>query len=176
MPTTIYPPAASSGSSVPNWQLLQTSSPTGVSTVTFSGLSGYSKYRLLCPSLAINAGAASLLIRCNGDSAGNYSYGQVNYSGTTVSSSNGIGTTAFSVMGGTGFSNASPNSFQLDIENALILAPKYLSGNAQSGTAATTYLINGCVYQTTSLLTSITITNGSGNTYGAGSIYLLGAN
>jgi hypothetical protein len=156
--------------SVPNWQLLQTSTPSGVTSVTFSGLSGYSKYRILGKGLA--ATNVNCFVQMNGDTGSNYSYyGQIgaqsapNYAAVTTSS-------ALAAMPSTG----STCSFSIDIDHALLLSPKFVTAQGSAaGNYAYAYQGNG-IYQTTSALSSITILTTAGSNYTAGSIYLLGAN
>ena len=152
--------------SVPNWTLLQSATPSGVAAVTFSGLSGYSKYRILAQNIVASSGISTITF--NGDSSTHYSYAKVLGSSTsptmTVNAS-GIAT---------GTSDTTP-AYDLQIDNALILAPKTFQGwIAEGGTNASLLLHLNGVYQTTSALTSITITRSANFT--SGSIYLLGAN
>lgn len=54
------------------WTQLGTSFPTGTSTVTFSGLSGYKYYKLMIRGPRFTSGTNALFFRLNGDSASNY--------------------------------------------------------------------------------------------------------
>ena len=154
--------------SVPNWQLLQTSTPSGVTSVTFSGLSGYSKYRILGKGLS--ATNVNCYLQMNGDTGSNYSYyGAIfansapNYAASTTSSAIAVEPT-----------NAATCSFNIDIDHALLLSPKFVT--AQSAGAGNYAYQGSGIYQTTSALSSITIWTTAGSNYTAGSIYLLGAN
>lgn len=140
------------GTSVPNWTLLQTATPSAVATVTFSGLSGYAKYRVLSTVVSFASGSGCAL-QLNGDSGSNY---YIFGSASAGSTSAAITTTG-----------ATNTSFFAEIDQALILAPKSISGT-NSGAAY------GYGYKTTSVLSSITIF--AGTNFTAGSIYLLGAN
>ena len=156
------------GASVPNWQLLQTSTPTGVATVTFSGLSGYSKYRVMGTNLT--AGVSPVFrITLNGDAGTNYYY-------TSVSSGAGInanGATSNNYIQLTGGSGGGLSGFlTADVDHALLLTPKQVSANAIQQGYGSQNLVG--LYQTTSVLSSISIT--AANAFTAGSIYLLGAN
>ena len=157
---------AAAGSSVPNWVLLQTSTPSGVATVTFSGLSGYSKYRILAQNIVASSGTSTITL--NGDSSTHYSYARVFGAATSPS----ITVNASGIA--TGAADTTP-AYDLQIDNALILTPKTFQGwIAEGATNASLLLHLNGVYQTTSALTSITITRSANFT--SGSIYLLGAN
>ena len=71
MGQSVFP--AAGGSSVPNWTLLQTATPSGVASVTFSGLSGYSKYRI--NGVVSPSGTLNLALRINADTANHYAAG-----------------------------------------------------------------------------------------------------
>ena len=170
MPASLFPTPTASGSSVPNWTLVTSSAPTGVATVTFSGLSGYSKYRILTANLT-NSSAISPnpYLTINGDSGANYS--RISFvNGATVSSNlqgNNI-PLANSVSG-----TASASVFYADIEHALLACPKLI--NFAGVQYAFTGALSGTAwYQTTSTVTSLSVTDSSN--FASGSIYLLGAN
>ena len=155
--------------SVPNWTFVTSSAPTGVSTVTFSGLSGYSKYRILAPNL-VPSGVANFQFRLNADSGSNYNTNLAGWSGGTASTSGNTPTTQGMISFG---SLTSAWSFQLDIDHALLATPKFISGYSQNATN-TVWNILG-TYITTSAITSITLLT-SANNFSTGTIYLLGAN
>jgi len=164
-----------SSGTVPNWLPLQNSTPGAVSTITFSGLSGYSKYRILAPNLVFSATSTALQVRLNGDTAANYLVGG------TSSSANTPGTVAFSSGGSTSLAfqtaNTTPGSYQVDIDHALLAVPKFITANCNvfnNSNAFTTQTISG-TYTTTSTLTSITLLL-SANNFSTGTIYILGAN
>ena len=160
--------SSAGGSSVPNWTLLQTSAPSGVATVTFSGLSGYSKYRVMTTNLTVVTGTPAVTATLNGDSGANYflvrnSNGATGPTGvmsnTNLAPSISVSTTAVAWVA-------------FEIENALNLSPKFYTF---SGTFTTNGFQGVGIYQTTSLLTSLSLITAS-STFNAGSIYLLGAN
>ena len=156
------------GASVPNWQLLQTSTPTGVATVTFSGLSGYSKYRVFAPNLVPSA-TCYFQIRFNGDSATNYNIGYMGiFGGTFSANTNNNANSIIPLIQ----NNTLPFSLQMDIDHALLLTTKFVSGTVNISSSYENFTGN---YITTSTLTSITIFT-SANNFSTGSIYLLGAN
>ena len=159
------------GSSVPNWQLVTSSAPSGVSTVTFSGLSGYAKYRVITANLTGTAGTApTTTMTLNGDSSTNYSTHGSFWSGGVFSELASINTSSLP-LGGGGGSPAVSLGATVDIEHALLACPKAIVvSSAQSSLNAYDYHAE---YKTTSVLSSVTITS---QTLTAGSVYLLGAN
>lgn len=165
---------SSLAASVPNWQLVTSSTPTGVSTVTFSGLSGYSMYRIMSPNCTLTTAGGSY-ITLNGDSGANYNDigTRLIYSSSTIYNlAANIGATYINCASPSG-NNGTALSFQFDIENALTLCPKQYTGWATPNYRDGYTDVRG-MYATTALLTSITIKSAS--TISAGSIYLLGAN
>lgn len=59
----------------PKWVLLETLSPSGVSTVTSSALAAYDQYLLIFNNFISTSAAGDLiLIRFNGDTGNNYTY------------------------------------------------------------------------------------------------------
>ena len=163
--------SSAGGSSVPNWALLASNAPTGVSTYTFSGLAGYSRYRIFAPNL-VPSGAGGLQLRINADSGANYNWGFFGFSASTVTGNQtSLATfyTADSTPTTTAFSR------QFDIENALLLTPKFITSTS-TGYSGSVYVVNGFgSYITTSAITSITLLM-SANNFSTGTIYLLGAN
>ena len=153
------------GASVPNWQLVASASPTGVKTQTFSSLTGYSKYRILIPNMIISAGIDFLYLQFNGDVGANYS--EQNSNGSSASQ------TYLNLFTGL-MNNTTASSFTIDIENALIAAPKYVTGVGQQPSAAITQSSAGW-YNSTSAITSITL-GVITNNFSSGTIYILGAN
>ena len=165
----IFQIPAAATSSVPNWTLLSTNTPSGVSTITFSGLSGYSKYRIMAPNLVLTGGAY-VYLRCNGDVGTNYSFNRKSFV-------NPVGSNVLAAQNQVNFNYAVVSSFGplvIDIDNALLLAPKKITANFGEITG---YAVNDidAQYQTTSLLTSLTLLL-SASAYSTGSIYLFGAN
>jgi len=165
---------AGGGSSVPNWQLLQTSTPTGVATVTLSGLSGYSKYRILMASSLCTVSTTQLRLQMNGDSSvSNYTYGWTSYVGATIAgnANSGLGSIILGSL-----HNSNPSSYQIDIEHALLATSKFLSGSSQNyGSIGVHVPAYSGWYVTTAALTSITLYLSSNN-FSSGRIELLGAN
>ena len=161
------------GASVPNWQLVASASPTGVKTQTFSSLTGYSKYRILIPNMIISAGIDFLYLQFNGDVGANYSWQNFGYAGGGVTSGSNASQTYLNLFTGL-MNNTTASSFTIDIENALIAAPKYVTGVGQQPSNAVTQSSAGW-YNSTSAITSITL-GVITNNFSSGTIYLLGAN
>jgi hypothetical protein len=156
--------------SVPNWQPVTSSTPTGVSTVTFSGLSGYSKYRIKAPNLICTTGFANFQLRINGDSGANYAMDSMVYSSSTPLGFISNGASQFYIGG----ANTSTNGvITVDIENALLSNPKQITytaaGNAQ------VLFGTGMYFGAAAPITSLTVFLSSYNFY-AGTIYIEGAN
>ena len=171
MAVSTFPSPATA--SVPNWQLLQTATPSAVAAVTFSGLSGYAKYRIVTTNLTVVTCVANPTFTLNGDSGTNYS--RVGVGGSSPAAATGtVLSNGLSI--GSGLTTTVNMMVVTEIENALLLAPKVLTLNYYYSNNGPGALIGGVgVYQTTSLLTSITFTL-SASTFNGGSIYLLGVN
>jgi len=164
------------GASVPNWLIVQTNSAlSGLSTITFSGLSGYAKYRLMASNLVAVSGTT--VVTLNSDTTAKYSF--VSTANTNSVAADGYqtykGTAQTSVPLSTG--NGIAPSFDVTVDNALILTPKAIVGwgadTTNLGTASFEIGRIDGIYQSSSLLTSITITRTANFT--SGTIYLLGA-
>ena len=161
------------GASVPNWSLVSSNTPTGVSTYTFSGLGGYSKYRILIPTIKCATSTDTLSVRFNSDSGNNYAYGYsaIFPSAPYLDSASSVGT-GISI----GNIDTTLNSMlQLDVDNALLSAPKFISGIHNSELNAINKQITA-QYITSSALTSITVFTSIGHNFTSGTIYLFGAN
>ena len=147
-----------------NWQLIATNTPTSGTSTSFTSLSGYNKFRLICSNLAFG-GSADLLCRFNSDSGSNY-IGSA--SGWSSATSNAWSTAA--TLGGN--SNTNHYAF-IDIENVDKTFPKKIQG--AWGDQANGYgdVING-IYIGSSAITSISLQDSSGNTISGGTVYLYG--
>lgn len=177
MGITVYPaPSTSSPSlSVPNWQLVTSSAPSGVTTVTFSGLSGYAKYRLIFNSLSFQSTSTALFLSINGNTtATNYATGFY-WSGASnaVVLNNATSYPGVNILYNGGAGSIGSVFLNCDIEGALILAPKFVKSFATDGLGKTTDATGFIAIA--SIITSLTLTTDAGNFIG-GSIYLLGAN
>ena len=175
MPASLFPTPTASGSSVPNWTLLQTSTPSGVASVTFSGLSGYSKYRVIGQGLTVGTNCA-LGAQLNGDSGGNYDYFGNYFLNSYPSSVSAINASYYTITIPNG--TALTGAFNMDVDHALLLCPKVITSQGAQPTNGMTVHNEGH-YKTLLTLTSITIladySSGLHN-FSAGTITLLGAN
>jgi hypothetical protein len=157
--------------STPRWVQLQNSA-MGVTSVTFSGLSGYMKYRLIGNGMSA-ATSLTLRLRINGDSGTNYSYYGTTLNATPVWAPIGVlGGTEFLVAQSGGASSA---GFNTDIDHASIASPKLITSRGQGQATINSSDVSGN-YQTTSVISSITIFELSGHSIAGGTLYLLGAN
>ena len=178
MGATVYP-APLSLSSVPNWQLVSSnSSLSGLATITFSGLTGYSKYRLMAGNVVAVSGTTQL--RINADSGTNYNL----LVSTVFNPTNAPYSPVVPSLAATGVAlgnqAGTAPTFDVQVDNSLILAPKGIVGwgsdvgqTANANNGAQVGIINA-VYITTSAITSISIVRTANFT--SGTIYLLGAN
>ena len=164
-------------SSVPNWTLLQTATPSGVASVTFSGLSGYSKYRVIGCALVGTLSNIVVALQLNGDSGSNYRYFGNNFDNGYPNSinSSSSGKTSYLLTQGFYSATAAGSDFNLDVDHALLLSNKVMESKGYGPNDNST-TINAGHYQTTSPLTSLTILTTVGGNFTAGTIELLGAN
>ena len=153
--------------SVPNWQLVTSSTPSGVAAVTFSGLSGYSKYRVVMQGLTLAAATASnFKLQVNAtDCAG---YGSYDY--FVGQSSTFVNATAYLLQSNT----TTPNFAFAEIENCLLATPKYIKTRGYEHDNSRGFTWEG-FYNSASLVTSLSVVSSAVN-FSSGSIYLLGAN
>jgi hypothetical protein len=159
------------GTSVPNWQLVQTASPSSVATVTFSGLSGYSKYRLVAFNLTVASNNPGFSIRLNGDAGANYFYMGITMAGSSLGGGASVISNQIQITTNPGGSLA--GIVLAEIDHALMLGPKIVTSTGmQQGFG---YINQLGMYQTSALATSLTFFALSGNTY-SGTLTLLGAN
>jgi hypothetical protein len=141
-------------------------------SASFTSLSGYKKYRVLFPYTT--GPVATWFLRLNGDTGNNYS--SIRWSpnsGTGTATTNGDNINLPGPSGG----SSSGGIFTLDIDFATLACHKFVSTNTGYGrvvSSDTLYNTNG-IYQSTSAISSITIT-GTTNNFVSGTVYLLGAN
>ena len=161
------------GGSVPNWTLVTSSAPSGVSTVTFSGLSGYSKFRIVANlTMAASGTLGDLLVRVNNDSTAT-DYVTAYSSGTSTGGS--IGKAGVAIANPSAMVLSNQESFQLEIDNALTVLPKSIDffGSFNNGNVV---VVNGkALFFPTSVITSLSVVHTGTATF-SGSIYLEGAN
>ena len=140
---------------------------------TFTGLSGYKRYRLLVGYTPGAAGPWSL--RLNGDGANNYDWIRNQNTGTNAMGT-GVGVDTILLPGPSGGSTVG-GIYTVDIDFATLACHKFISTSSGYGSVAGTptgYITNG-IYRSTSTVSSITIF-GTTNNFASGTIYLLGAN
>jgi hypothetical protein len=167
------------GASVPNWLIVQTNSAlSGLSTITFSGLSGYAKYRLMASNLVAVSGTT--VVTLNSDTTAKYSFVSTANVNSVISDGyqtyKGVAQTSVPLSINPSENGVNP-SFDVTVDNALILTPKAIVGwgadTTNLGTIAGAMGRIDGIYQSSSLLTSITITRTANFT--SGTIFLLGA-
>lgn len=175
--SSIATQVANNAPSSNNWVHVATSAAFNYSTssVTFSGLSGYKKYKIVFPYANISGGASALSLRINGEASGD-SYprtGWYVYSG--LQSSRGVGDQYY-----IGALQSSGYIFHCEIiiENCTTNTYKTISSKfSSSNNYGDAYFHDGhCI--NTSPVTSFTIFNyNQSGTFGGGrNIYLFGAN
>ena len=175
MAVSVFPTPSTASYSVENYVALQTSS-LGVTTVTFSGLSGYSKYRCLFLG-AVASTFLGIAARINGDStAGNYTWGGVQTSSTASTAVAGASSNSSSFQFATAATSSAVGIYaELEIEGCTLTAIKFMRGRGTANGTTATDLIVGGGYNQTGAVTSITIFNlGTGAMNGV--LTLFGAN
>ena len=170
---------SASGYSVPNWQLISSASPSGVVSYTFSGISGYSKLRLVVE--LITAGASGtfglISIQPNADSTvTHYLANSISYSGSISIGSN-PGAYASLVAFNVPFAASSTVFGEWEIDNANnSTAPKNVNFWLTSSTSTTSQNNGTAIFTPTAAITSILFGNPAGTGTISGNLYLLGAN
>ena len=171
---------SASGYSVPNWQLISSASPSGVVSYTFSGISGYSKLRLVAE--LITAGASGtfglISIQPNADStATHYLANSLSYNGSTFSIQPNSGAYASLVASNVQFAANSTVFGEWEIDNANnSTAPKNVNFWLTSSPSITSQNNGTAIFTPTAAITSILFGNPSGTATISGNLYLLGAN
>lgn len=155
-----------------NWTLLGTWTLGGVSTFTFSGLTGYKTYKIVTPPMLFASLASNTRIRVNGDTGNNYA--------VLGNGPNG----AFNDLGSNNYGLANPGTntalaFVFTISEANTAGNKSIS--AFYGDNANNVFDFGGSYATTSTVNSITIFNGAGGVFSAANasanlVHIYGAN
>ena len=177
MAVSVFPTPSTASYSVENYVALQTSS-LSVTTVTFSGLSGYSKYRCLLLG-GVGSTFLGIAARINGDTTtGNYQWGGVQTSSTSslALGAGSSGASNFQFASESATSGVISSMYaEVEIEGCTLTAIKFMRGRGYTfGTAATDLVVQGG-YNQTAAVTSITILNlGTGTMYGV--LTLFGAN
>lgn len=140
-----------------NWQLISSQAMSGLSTYTFSSLSGYKTYWMVGKGLT-NGTAENVQIRVNGDTSG------ASYANIWVADGNGAG---FVVTP----SGTSTRAISFQIDNA----DKTVPHQVRTNTYASGYPASpGDAYVDPVAITSLTIRTTGGNTFSGGTVYLYG--
>jgi hypothetical protein len=147
-----------------NWQLIATNTPTSGTSTSFTSLTGYRKFRLIWSALTFG-GSAVAMLRFNSDSNNNY-IGAA--SGYGTSSSEGWSTAAIVA----GLAGTTHYGF-IDVEDADKTFPKKMQGAWDNQDTGVGDVLNG-VYIGSSAITSIALSDSSGNTISSGTVYLYG--
>lgn len=172
-----------SATSPNDWTLVASSAPSGVSTVTFSSLSGYKKYRIIIDKAMTMSTGGGINVRFNGDSTyGNYAYrGRSNTWNSTTENVYG-NDSVFPLADYVNGAISSNGHGYVEVDNANIAAAKFLRGQGATncpgdGSKTSSHEYIGS-YASTAAITSVTVFTtaaGTSNFSGA-NIYLLGAN
>ena len=170
---------SASGYSVPNWQLISSASPSGVVSYTFSGISGYSKLRLVAE--LITAGASGtfgiISIQPNADSTATHYFANSIFYGTSTSIVSNQGSYASLIASNVQFAANSTVFGEWEIDNANnSTAPKNVNFWLTSSTSTTSQNNGTAIFTPTAAITSILFGNPSGTATISGNLYLLGAN
>lgn len=153
---------ASASAATQNYSLVTSASnPTGTSTVTLSGLSGYNSLVLYYYDIYINATNGNVRIRFNNDSGSNYEYWYFTSFGSSNSQSTSTAGTAFNGQYTSTANSAISGYMQIQGANntgkKLVMFP-----NLGHGSSTYTQNQNG-VWNNTALITSIDISSIGGN-------------
>lgn len=179
MAVSVFPTPSTASYSVPNWTLLQNATPSGVASVTFSGLSGYSKYRIAFAGQFGIASSATVMLQLNGDTTTTYfGYARTMIgSGSATAQFNGGGLAATSLQITMGAGSNSYTSFTVDIDHALLSSGKYITYSSATQGTTPIEMEGFGRYVTTSTLTSIKLLASAGSfSWSTGNMELLGAN
>jgi hypothetical protein len=140
-----------------NWQLVGSQAMSGLTTYTFSSLTGYKTYWMVGKGLT-NATSDLIAVRINGDSS---SASYVNFWATS-------GAGAYFLVSP---DRATSRAFAFEINNA----DKSLPHSVKSSIYASGYpTTSGDAYIDPTPVTSITVSAYSGNAFNGGTVYLYG--
>lgn len=154
-----------------NWQLIATNSPTSGTSSSFTGLSGYKKYKLVWDSVIVSASSFySLVVNFNGSTT-KYA------AGTSVFNDNSEANNSVSDLRiplyPYSYNDTRTNGW-LDIDNALEAIPKTVNGYGYGTNTGYFTRIEGGWYDTAAI-TSIAVSTWSGSaTFSSGTIRLYG--
>lgn len=146
-----------------NWVLISSQSVSAVSSVSFTGLTGYKKLFLTCSNFWGSAATNVIYYRLNADSGSNYLTGSNIRISNNSRNQSGQNTEIIANLYTATSSNADRNSIGLLIEgcNGGGYKPYSFIANGYNGSAGDAYVGNG-VYNSTSNISSINITLSAG--------------
>jgi len=163
------------------WTLLGTVTPNNTAnSVTFSGLSGYRTYKIVCAWIVVTGQCDGAWLRINGDATSN-NYTTQGISISTNNSAWGAGSSPsdkYCLASGFGSSSGQISGIAY-IYNASSTGPKDFSSNFSftSDSSGSGRPMNNGSWPGTAVVNSITLLHTYAGTFGGGkSIYLFGAN
>ena len=163
------------------WTLLGTVTPNNTAnSVTFSGLSGYRTYKIVCGWIVVSGQCDGAWLRINGDATSN-NYTTQGISISTNNSAWGAGSSPsdkYCLASGFGSSSGQISGVAY-IYNASSTGPKDFSSNFSftSDSSGSGRPMNNGSWPGTAVVNSITLLHTYAGTFGGGkSIYLFGAN
>jgi len=165
------------------YTLISTTSIPAASSVTISGLSGYNKLFVVINKISSSTTWSNCRIRFNADTGANYYYG--GYRQYWESTYSNVNQYAFPAGSNTYIWNillretAQDTSAWLEIDgcNSTTYKTYKMNSGTTSGVAADTNEFNtqGGYYNASAVLSSITILNGAGTNFDAGTVTIFGA-
>jgi hypothetical protein len=168
---------ASNAPSPNAWTVISTVTANGtVSSYTFSSLSGYKSYRIVCGvTMAVGA---SMCLRFNGDLGTNYTFGHIRGQTDFTYGTGGERDSKIPLGTDMSSSNAQYSSIDVIIQNATLAVNKSVKGNAYGrGTNNSGMFVDfGGQWLNTSSINSITFFTSPAYNFNNGNITLLGAN
>lgn len=145
---------------------------TTATTITLSSISQSYRDLVLNVSSSASGSAHRALIRFNGDTASNYSYVSISNSGVSALSSSGSGSAIYFSYDNTNSAVKEHGALEiLDYSATDKHKPVLSRGNIDNSSAFVTAIASR--WANTSAITSITISNNTGQTFDAGSIFTL---
>ena len=165
----------------PSWSLLSTTSTnTSTTAVTISGLSGYNQFMIRFAGIGATAGTNFSMTFNGVDTGSKYFHTGANLIGTASFNSNLFTTNGTSAgdsldMGGINTSGTLLNGYMfLQGGNGSGLKVGHYVIGANNNSAGSTYRWRAFTFDTASVISSLTLTQGSGS-LNAGNIYIYGS-
>jgi hypothetical protein len=175
---------ASPGGATTSYTLLSTTTLSGSSTVTVSGLSGYNKLFGIIYQAKAGTGSKDYRIRPNNSStAANYNWGAVIHYGLSTYGAGNLGNSSNNANGDIDFAVSSSNAnseingyFLIDGANSTgIKAIQFAGGGTASGGTGHRAYIGHTAYDEAAVISSLSF-RVLGDTFNAGSLYIYGGN